>query len=136
MNGESIRPFARSLAMMPCLIHIELANNSFEPQDFSVLLEELAASKTLVSIDFSNYEPDKKNRFTVECLDAFRRYAQGNIFLQYVRLINLMLEDEVVQGLLSTLEQTPNLLCLNLASNNCTGKSVERLRMNNYLLFY
>jgi hypothetical protein len=38
-----------------------------------------------------------------------------------------MLEDDVAQGIMDTLVDTPNLLCLNLSSNNCTGKSLERL---------
>ena len=98
-----------------------------EPQDFAILFEELANSKTLISIDISNYEPDKKNRFTMECLPAFKKFVQGSVYLQYVTMISLMLEDELMQELLATLEQCPNLLSLNVASNNSSGKALERL---------
>ena len=32
LSGASMRSFARSLGQMPSLIHLELANNSIEPQ--------------------------------------------------------------------------------------------------------
>ena len=42
-------------------------------------------------------------------------------------MVSLMLEDELMQEILSTLEQCPNLLSLNVSSNNSTGKCLERI---------
>jgi len=42
-------------------------------------------------------------------------------------MTNLMLEDEVVQGVFAGLEECPNLISVNLSSNNHSGKALEKI---------
>lgn len=83
--------------------------------------------QTLVSIDISNYEPDKKNKLRAEGVEAFNEFVKNNASLQYVTLSNLMLEDNNVKSILCALQETPNLLILDLTSNIFTGSCLSEL---------
>lgn len=96
----------------------------------SVLFKNLSVSKTLVSIDLSNYETDKKNKLGAQGVEAFKAFVKNNIYLQYVVLSNLMLDDDNTQIIITALEECPNLLVLNLQSNVFTGKCLEELSKN------
>ena len=94
-----------------------------------MLFAALKNIQTLVSIDISNYEPDKKNKLRAEGVEAFNAFVKNNVSLQYVTLSNLMLEDNNVKSILSALQETPNLLVLDLTSNIFTGSCLSELSM-------
>jgi len=120
-------PFCKSLINMPNLIHLDLANNALESQEFVVLFAALKRIQTLVSIDISNYEPDKKNKLGADGVEAFCGFVKNNVALQYVTLSNLMLEDSAVKSIISALQECPNLLILDLTSNIFSGSCLSEL---------
>ena len=92
-----------------------------------MLFGALKRIQTLVSIDISNYEPDKKNKLRAEGVEAFNGFVRNNVSLQYVTLSNLMLEDNNVRSILTALQECPNLLVLDLTSNIFAGSCLSEL---------
>jgi len=66
-------------------------------------------------------------RLGAEGVEAFKQYAKGNIYLQFVVFTGLMLDDESAQNILKGLEEAPNLQAVNLSSNTFSGRCLEDL---------
>ena len=62
-----------------------------------------------------------------EGVAAFRNFVENNIYLQFVTLSNLMLDDDLAQEIIVALEKCPNLTILNLSSNTFGGRCLESL---------
>lgn len=89
---------------------------------FSLAIAEIVLcvkkSQTIISLDFSNYEADKKNKFGMKAAEAIQEFCSNNIFFQYLKLSNLLLDDKVATVVLKSLLRCPNILGLDLSNND------------------
>jgi len=81
------------------------------------MFSNLSSNKALISLDISNSEHLSMNRLGAAGAGALKAYLASNKIIQFLNLSKLKLQQQQVQVILSGIEQTSNLLELNISHN-------------------